>query len=124
MGSFFAGYPYFSGGLLGLLIFSAIVFFFRSQRRMILLSGLLAMPQALFALFLVPQYWNRRSIAVAWGNKFIVQIDPKNNTYRIASTGSDGRFSGFNQKGEYSDLAGKDIIFADGIPVFVPKLGL
>lgn len=48
MGSFFAGYPYFSGGLLGLLIFSAIVFFFRSQRRMILLSGLLAMPQALF----------------------------------------------------------------------------
>ena len=62
--------------------------------------------------------------AVAWGNKLIVLIDPKNSAYRIASAGSDGRFSGFNQKGEYSDLAGKDIIFADGIPVFVPKLGL
>jgi len=81
---------------------------------MILLSGPLAMPQALFA----------RLIAVAWGNKFIVQIEPKNNTYRIASAGSDGRFSGFGQKGEYSDLAGKDIIFADGVPIFVPKLGL
>ena len=60
----------------------------------------------------------------AWGNKFIVQIEPKNNTYRIASAGSDGRFSGFGQKGEYSDLAGKDIIFADGAPAFVPKLEL
>jgi hypothetical protein len=62
--------------------------------------------------------------AVAWGNKLIVLIDPKNNTYRIASAGSDGRFLGFDQKGEYSELAGQDIIFADGTPVFVPKLGL
>ncbi|MGB9006752.1 MAG: hypothetical protein WCB96_13595 [Candidatus Aminicenantales bacterium] len=62
--------------------------------------------------------------ADAWGNKLLVQIDPKNNTYRIASAGSDGRFLGFDQKGGYSDLAGKDIIFADGVPVFVPKLGL
>jgi len=73
---------------------------------------------------LVPDYLPKLVETDAWGNKFIVQIDPKNNTYRIASAGSDGRFSGFGQKGEYSDLAGKDIIFADGVPVFVPKLGL
>jgi hypothetical protein len=73
---------------------------------------------------LVPDYLPKLVETDAWGNKLIVQIDPKNNTYRIASAGSDGRFSGFGQKGEYSDLAGKDIIFADGAPVFVPKLGL
>lgn len=50
------------------------------------------------------------------------EIDLKNNTYRIASAGSDGRFSGFGQKGEYSDLAAKDIIFADGAPVFTPQI--
>jgi hypothetical protein len=50
------------------------------------------------------------------------EIDLKNNTYRIASAGSDGRFSGFGQKGEYSDLAGMDIIFADGAPVFTPQI--
>ena len=73
---------------------------------------------------LVPDYLPKLVETDAWGNKLIVQIDPKNNTYRIASAGSDGRFSGFGQKGEYSDLAGKDIIFADGAPVLVPKLGL
>jgi tetratricopeptide (TPR) repeat protein len=73
---------------------------------------------------LVPDYLPKLVEADAWGNKLIVQIDPKNNTYRIASAGSDGRFAGFDQKGEYSDLAGKDIIFADGVPVFVPKLGV
>jgi len=73
---------------------------------------------------LVPDYLPKLVETDAWGNKFIVQIDPKNSTYRIASAGSDSRFSGFGQKGEYSDLAGKDIIFADGAPVFVPKLGL
>jgi hypothetical protein len=62
--------------------------------------------------------------ADAWGNKCVVQIEPKNDTYRIATAGSDGRFTGFDQKGEYSDLAGKDSIFAEGAPVFVPKLGL
>ncbi len=73
---------------------------------------------------LVPDYLPKLVEADSWGNKFIVQIDAKNNAYRIASAGSDGRFSGFDQKGEYSDLAGKDLIFADGIPVFAPKLGL
>jgi Type II secretion system (T2SS), protein G len=69
---------------------------------------------------LVPDYLPKLVETDAWGNKFIVQIDPKNDTYRIASSGSDGRFAGFGQKGEYSDLAGKDIIFADGTPVFSP----
>ena len=73
---------------------------------------------------LVPDYLPKLVETDAWGNKLIVQIDPKNNTYRIASAGSDGRFLGFDQKGEYSDLAGTDIIFVDGAPVFVPKLGL
>ena len=78
------------------------------------------LPASLAAL--VPEYLPELVETDAWGNKLVVQIDVKNNTYRIASAGSDGRFSGFDQKGEYHDLAGKDIIFADGAPVFVPKL--
>ena len=72
---------------------------------------------------LVPDYLPKLVETDAWGNRLIIQIDPKKNTYRIASGGSDGRFAGFDQKGEYSDLAGQDMIFADGAPVFVPKLG-
>jgi len=48
---------------MGLLVYALIVFIFRSQRRAILLSSLLAAPQALFALYLVPRYWNPRLIA-------------------------------------------------------------
>jgi hypothetical protein len=44
--------------MLGLCFFAAIVYVYRSQRRAILISGLLAAPQALFALYLVPTYWN------------------------------------------------------------------
>jgi len=78
------------------------------------------LPSSLAAL--VPEYLPSPVEEDAWGNKLIVEIDLKNNTYRIASAGSDGRFSGFGQKGEYSDLAGKDIIFADGAPVFTPQI--
>jgi len=73
---------------------------------------------------LVPDYLPKLEEADAWGNKLIVLIDFKNNTYRVASAGSDGRFAGFDQKGEYFDLTGQDIIFADGAPVLVPKVSL
>jgi hypothetical protein len=58
MSAFLARYPYFSACMLGLCFFAAIVYIYRSQRRAILISGLLAAPQALFALYLVPKYWD------------------------------------------------------------------
>lgn len=62
---FFSRYPYFGGCLLGVFFFGLVVVFFRSQRRAILLSGALAVPQALFAIFLVPKYWHPKLVAVS-----------------------------------------------------------
>lgn len=71
---------------------------------------------------LVPDYLPVLRDADAWGNRIIYQIDAQNQLYRLASAGSDGRFDGFEQKGEYSELAGKDIIFVDSMPWFVPYI--
>jgi len=71
---------------------------------------------------LVPDHLASPSETDSWGNKWIIELNAKANTYRIASAGSDGRFSGFGQKGEYSDLSGRDIIFADGAPVLIPAV--
>ena len=71
---------------------------------------------------LSPEFLSEPIDTDAWGKKWIVEIDLKANTYRIASAGSDGFFSGFGQKGEYSVLKGRDIIFADGAPVLIPAV--
>ena len=71
---------------------------------------------------LVPDHLASPSETDSWGNRWIIELNAKANAYRIASAGSDGRFSGFGQKGEYSDLAGRDIIFADGAPVLIPAV--
>ncbi|MCJ7682425.1 MAG: type II secretion system protein GspG [Candidatus Aminicenantes bacterium] len=56
----------------------------------------------------------------AWGRPFHFKADPGNETCWIASAGSDGRFEGFDQKGTYSVLPGKDIIAYDTDFVFAP----
>lgn len=58
----------------------------------------------------------------AWGTPFFIKSDPDAEQFMIASAGSDGRFDGFDQKGSYIDLPGKDIIFAAGSFVFAPQI--
>jgi len=71
---------------------------------------------------LVPDFLPKLQEVDAWGNKLIYKVDAQGQQYWLASAGSDGRFDGFDQKGEYSELAGKDIIFVDSMPVFVPRI--
>jgi len=56
----------------------------------------------------------------AWGRPFHFKADPGGESCWIASAGSDGRFEGFDQKGYYSVLQGKDIIAYDTDFVFAP----
>ncbi|MBU4494294.1 MAG: type II secretion system protein GspG, partial [Acidobacteria bacterium] len=56
----------------------------------------------------------------AWGREFFFKADPGNETCWIASSGSDGRFEGFDQKGTYSKLIGQDIIAFDIDFVYAP----
>ncbi len=58
----------------------------------------------------------------AWGNPFLIKSDPNAERFMIASPGSDNKFDGFDQKGSYVDLPGKDIIFAKGAFVFAPQI--
>ncbi len=56
----------------------------------------------------------------AWGNPFHYKIDTRNNTFWLASGGSDGQFQGFDQKGVFFELDGQDIISYDTNFVFQP----
>lgn len=78
------------------------------------------LPESLASL--VPDFFPRLQDTDAWGNKLIYKIDARSQKHWLASAGSDGRFDGFEQEGEYAELAGKDIIFVDSMPVFVPRL--
>lgn len=58
----------------------------------------------------------------AWGREFLFKADADNETCWIASAGSDGRFEGFDQKGSYLLLKGKDIIAYNNDFIFAPEL--
>ncbi len=55
----------------------------------------------------------------AWGNYLYYEADGKN--YRIGSAGSDGKFLGFEQKGSYTEMEGKDIILSDDRFIYFPQ---
>jgi predicted component of type VI protein secretion system len=57
-----------------------------------------------------------------WGNYYIYKTDNEGKSYWIASSGSDGEFKGFKQKGFYEGNENKDIIFSNGDFVFGPKI--
>ena len=57
----------------------------------------------------------------AWGNPFHYKIDTKDNTFWLASGGSDGQFQGFDQEGTFTELVGEDIISYDNDFVFQPE---
>jgi len=68
---------------------------------------------------LAPFYIKRLPTKDAWGNNFYYKKEAP-DTYWIASAGSDGKFDGFAQKGKYTKLEGKDIIFLNGVFEFAP----
>jgi len=69
---------------------------------------------------LAPFYIKRLETKDAWGNNFYYKKEAP-DMYWIASAGSDGKFDGFTQKGIYSKLEGKDIIFSKGVFEFAPE---
>ncbi|MFZ2071550.1 MAG: type II secretion system protein GspG [Halobacteriota archaeon] len=70
---------------------------------------------------LVPTFIEEAQLMDAWGNRFHYKINTQNNTFWLASGGSDGQFQGFDQKGAYVELKGQDIIFYDNDFVFQPE---
>ena len=70
---------------------------------------------------MVPTYIEEATLMDAWGNRFLYKVDTQNNTFWLASGGSDGQFQGFDQKGTYIEFKGQDIIFYDTDFVFQPE---
>ena len=70
---------------------------------------------------MVPTYIEEATLMDDWGNRFLYKVDTQNNTFRLASGGSDGQFQGFDQKGTYIEFKGQDIIFYDTDFVFQPE---
>jgi len=75
--------------------------------------------------FFVPFYIKEVPLKDAWGNNYLFVHGligtSSQDTYSIASSGSDGRFEGFNQTGIYTDLNYKDIIFSNGKFIYSPE---
>ena len=87
--------------------------------------------EELNASWFVPFYIKVLPTEDAWGNSFLYKHgipvegsgdDYKGDIYAIASAGSDGRFEGFDQEGEYVDWENEDIIYSNGIFTYIPKI--
>ncbi len=65
---------------------------------------------------LVPDCINEEGFPLKdpWGNDYLYQGGGA--SFAVASSGSDGKFEGFAQKGTYTELAGKDVIFTHDKP--------
>jgi hypothetical protein len=61
---------------------------------------------------MAPTYIEEATLLDVWGKRFLYKVDTQNNTFWLASGGSDGQFQGFDQKGTYIDLNGQDIIYS------------
>ncbi len=68
----------------------------------------------------VPLYMKQLSTKDAWGNDLYYRAEGDN--FWVASAGSDGKFEGFDQQGQYTDLAGKDIILSGSAFIYGPKI--
>jgi hypothetical protein len=67
---------------------------------------------------LVPYHIRVMPITDPWGNEYIYKYLGKEE-YAIACAGSDGKFKGFDQRGEYTGLKENDIIYSNGQFVYV-----
>ncbi|MCP5109120.1 MAG: hypothetical protein GY950_37410, partial [bacterium] len=54
-----------------------------------------------------------------WGNYLYYKAE--GNDYWLGSGGSDGKFSGFDQEGLYTELEGSDVVYSNGQFVFGPQ---
>ena len=57
-----------------------------------------------------------------WGNRFELKPSNNNQAYFLICKGSNSQFEGLNQKGEFTSLKGKDIIFGERGPIFFPPI--
>ena len=57
-----------------------------------------------------------------WGNEFELKPGDKSQAYFLICKGSNSQFEGLDQKGKFTQLKGKDIIFAEGYPIFSPAI--
>ncbi|UCH95266.1 MAG: nuclear transport factor 2 family protein [Candidatus Aminicenantes bacterium] len=75
---------------------------------------------------LQPFYIKTLPLADAWKNEILYKVDPKNpKNYWIGSSGSDGKFEGFDQKGTWNfeeGEKGQDIVLANGDFTYMPNL--
>lgn len=62
---------------------------------------------------LVERYTQDAIFKDAWGNDLLFQFGDGPEFY-VASPGSDGRFEGFDNQGQYTECAGQDIIARRG----------
>jgi hypothetical protein len=68
----------------------------------------------------IPKYIKKLLLEDAWGNYLYYK---ENGTdYWLGSAGSDGKFTGFEQKGIYTELEGNDVIFSNGRFVYAPNI--
>jgi len=70
---------------------------------------------------LTPDFIKETNLKDAWGTPLFYQASKDGMGYYIASAGSDRKFSGFDQQGEYTRLQGQDIICQDGSFIMAPS---
>jgi hypothetical protein len=73
-----------------------------------------------------PFYIKTLPLTDAWENELLYKVDPKNpKNYWIGSSGSDGKFEGFDQEGTWKfeeGEKGQDIVLANGDFTYMPNL--
>lgn len=69
---------------------------------------------------LIPDFLENNNLKDSWGTPLFFQSNKDGEGYYIASAGSDRKFSGYQQTGEYTRLEGQDIICQDGSFIFAP----
>lgn len=68
---------------------------------------------------IIKEYFSFHKMVDVWGNTFLYKAE--GDKYWVASAGSDGKFEGFDQTGQYDPDDTKDIIFSNGEFTFRPK---
>ncbi len=73
---------------------------------------------------LSPFYIRKLPLKDGWGNDFIYShgTGETMENFAIGSGGSDGKFEGFEQSGQYTDSKGKDIIYENGEFKYFPEV--
>ncbi|MBN2135147.1 MAG: type II secretion system protein GspG [Acidobacteria bacterium] len=72
---------------------------------------------------LIPEYLESEEfLKDTWGNEIKYKVDKGNNSYQLASPGSDKKLGSMSQSGIYYKINGEDIIFKDSKLQYGPLL--